>query len=147
MDCRVRTSTATAHALAPTRKSRQHLEPNTAMRLHWLRHVVSACFAWLRPDFYVSAPMSKCQLKQVRVCIVCALFSGPERHDPRAFVRQHLLGAKRYVPESRLHRCCAQPEMCVPVAIKQAYMLRHWGECSTDPTVDHSLISAFAPVR
>ena len=26
-------------------------------------------------------------------------------------------------------------------------MLRHWAECSTDPTVDHSLIDAFAPVR
>ena len=26
-------------------------------------------------------------------------------------------------------------------------MLRHWAECSTDRTVDHSLIDAFAPVR
>jgi|EP01043_Picozoa_sp_COSAG02_P046344 hypothetical protein len=26
-------------------------------------------------------------------------------------------------------------------------MLQHWAECSTDPTVDHSLIDAFAPVR
>ena len=26
-------------------------------------------------------------------------------------------------------------------------MLRHWTECSTDPTVDRSLVDAFAPVR
>lgn len=26
-------------------------------------------------------------------------------------------------------------------------MLQHWTECSTDPTVDRSLVDAFAPVR
>jgi hypothetical protein len=50
-----------------------------------------------------------------------------------------------------LAAACSDPSVMTPEHlcdnICSAYMLRHWGECSTDPTVDHSLISAFAPVQ